>query len=1410
MAVSPRCPCDRGRTVFGHIRRLRTAAVVQVFLASVSLGPAVVEAREPSLDEIEQVSREQRDPRITGWLAFDLEPPGDPAVPVSDEVWLPIPLAEGSGCGTVSWSGTGDDLRWSNPDNWTGHRVPDACHTVRFDAGGPDAAVDPEFGGSISGLVLAPGYDGTVWLGRDLRVEGAIEVSNGKLEQARHRIAAASLLVTGGAVFGGSAPFWIEYDATVRGGVVVTPSDLMRVESLEIVDPGVVRMGRNGKLEIAGNGDSFHGDGFLDTRTHTPNSIELTGDADRDLTGTGPLKDYPAFGQVGAALDLRQDEDVVYVALMDPTAGYMYLGTNSSPGYVIKVRLSDFSRVGAIALDPADGDILSGVIDLTSGSGYAYFGTEASPARVVKIDLGTFEVADVMTLATGENSLLSAVIDPVAGYAYFASSWTPPKIIRISLVSFTRDAVLDVTSTTKSIRSAAIDPVGGYAYFGAGWIQVGDAVKVRLSDFTVVDTLTFASGETSPVSAVIDPSAGFLYFGTRDSPGKVVKIDLTSFTRVGSLTLNSYENWLTSAVIDTAGGYAYFGTQTNDPRVIKVDLSTFTRDSGTQYSFTNGRYFYAGAIDTGSGFAYFSGGTTTASGPAVVSKIRLSDLVRTDGLTLSQGENLPSTAVLDDQQGFAYFGCKGRIVKVRLSDFSRVGAATFDPSPYASGPTCSVIDIDDGFAYFGIPSYPGRIYRLDLTSFNLSGPLSLSSGENSIRSAVIDPGNDAAYFGTYTSPGRVVKVDLLSFSRVGAVTMGSGEDRLVAAAIDPVDGYACFGTSTSPARMVKVGLDPFVQIGAETLNSGENIATTALIEPETDLAYVTTQTSPSHVVAVDTSSMSRIGRLTLSGDPRVTSGVIDPEGDAALYGTTSSAEVIKVRLSDLSKIDDAPVTPTSALVSAAIDPDAGYAYFGSYLEPGKIIKVGIGTECRETTNLVNGRWTQIALACEPRKRTVADVFGDDGMGTYTVDWAMFEHDPISNSYRRLEETDTLAHGFGYWIKTITGDHIVGTEGDSPNESQTYEISLEGDTGGLFNMIGHPFISSVDWANVSVDVGGGTFKTVSSLNNTEATTILSSAKWEYNGNSYDLCDPRAVCETEDDPTLESFDGLWVKAFTDTTLRVPAPVDGRPKHTAPEQNGWYLRLTVEADGGNLQDRSNLFGRLEGALDGLDPLDGEELEPFISPYLTAVFPHPEWGTGAWGYTADYREARPGAGGTWRFEVRSDVPRDVTLSWSAGGAASGFLERCRLVDVDNGVVIDPSATGSFTVEMTTTVRSFDWVINSLPVVDVGPDRPADLAVEFNLFASFVDEDEGDLHVATIDWGDGVVESGIIDQGSGTVTGQHLYLAPGTYSIEVRVEDQHVGAGSDSFLLEVIDSLLFMDAFESGNTDRWGSSTDG
>jgi hypothetical protein len=120
---------------------------------------------------------------------------------------------------------------------------------------------------------------------------------------------------------------------------------------------------------------------------------------------------------------LMESEKNLSVAVIDPAGGFAYFGTDTSPGMVVKVRLSDFTRVDALMFEAGEDKLTSAVID--TAEGYAYFGTKTSPGKVVKVRLSDFTRVDDLTLDAGENMLTSAVIDPDNRVAYFGTDTTP-------------------------------------------------------------------------------------------------------------------------------------------------------------------------------------------------------------------------------------------------------------------------------------------------------------------------------------------------------------------------------------------------------------------------------------------------------------------------------------------------------------------------------------------------------------------------------------------------------------------------------------------------------------------------------------------------------------------------------------------------------------------------------------------------------------------------------------------------------------------------------------------------------------------------------------------------------------------------------------------------------------------------
>lgn len=288
------------------------------------------------------------------------------------------------------------------------------------------------------------------------------------------------------------------------------------------------------------------------------------------------------FTRVGV-ITFPTGENLAAAAIIDPAAGYAYFGTMTS---IVKVDLSTFTRVGAIV--PGATFLYTAVIDTVHG--YAYFGTLTDPGQIVKIDLSTFTLADTLTLPAGEGNFGSAVIDTSAGYAYFGTGSHPAKIVKINLSTFSREDAMTLDTGENEAGAAVIDVTAGYAYFGMNKMWPAEVVRISLSTFSRAGVLTFHTGEDMIRSAVISPSAGYALFGTYTTPGRVVSVRLADFSRAAAVTLNTGEDEVMSGIIDTTTDYSYFGTLTSPGWIVRVkdplsSIITITSSPGTGSGF---------------------------------------------------------------------------------------------------------------------------------------------------------------------------------------------------------------------------------------------------------------------------------------------------------------------------------------------------------------------------------------------------------------------------------------------------------------------------------------------------------------------------------------------------------------------------------------------------------------------------------------------------------------------------------------------------------------------------------------------------------------------------------------------------------------------------------------------------------
>jgi len=116
-------------------------------------------------------------------------------------------------------------------------------------------------------------------------------------------------------------------------------------------------------------------------------------------------------------------------------------------------------------------------------------------------------------------------------------------------------------------------------------------------------------------------------------------------------------------------------------------------------------------------------------------------------------------------------------------------------------------------------------------------------------------------------------------------------------------------------------------------------------------------------------------------------------------------------------------------------------------------------------------------------------------------------------------------------------------------------------------------------------------------------------------------------------------------------------------------------------------------------------------------------------------------------------------------------------MVEVSDGDLTDADSAAVTVSNMAPTITALAAPVEAMP-----------MAVALTLTASYVDPGLDDTHTATIDWGDGTVETVPVTpgDGGGTVSGAHAYDTGGEFVVTVTVTDDDGASGSDTTIIVV------------------------
>lgn len=261
-----------------------------------------------------------------------------------------------------------------------------------------------------------------------------------------------------------------------------------------------------------------------------------------------------------------------------------------------------------------------------------------------------------------------------------------------------------------------------------------------------------------------------------------------------------------------------------------------------------------------------------------------------------------------------------------------------------------------GNLYVGCNVSPARIVAVDIDSFTRIGALTLSSGNNGVRSMARNLAAGQVYVGNVVLPGRIVAVNIPALTEGGTVDfpVGSGwpnEGAYVAA----TDRFVC-GDSDNTAQIHKIVASTWTYDSGIFAGAGKANAQGLVVDTIAGEYYYSYDGAPYGA------HKRRISDDALLGDVGFLGGEIFPEclaidrvrGYVYIGLWISPAVLVRVATAAWSRVDSLTfATGANQVNRLLLNTADGYLYAGCRGVPGRVVKVDLDTWAVVSTLVLN-------------------------------------------------------------------------------------------------------------------------------------------------------------------------------------------------------------------------------------------------------------------------------------------------------------------------------------------------------------------------------------------------------------------------------------------------------------------------
>lgn len=347
-------------------------------------------------------------------------------------------------------------------------------------------------------------------------------------------------------------------------------------------------------------------------------------------------------------------------ALDDPFKkfGFLIMGSDTSPGQVIKAKPLENSKIAGITLGAGlvrlGGATGSPSDSIDKANDFSYFGTFANPANIVKVNNDTLATS---TLAIPAPALFfeRSVIDETNGFLYAVTRDSAPRymtIHKIDLSSFTITGTascgVSVCGSAQRSGSIIFDQANGFIYIG---LETTGSVQAPIAKFnttpSLIDSITVTNlpAGADLYGAVLDTDNNLAYFAGNQSPEQIIEVDLDTFTLTGKTVTTSVNRSLLGIVMVIDPDFEYLYYASNDT-VSKINKSTLTEESTIDISASGFGTITSGIIDTKGYYFYLA----VQGSPTEIININLLQFtLDTSAIQLESSDPDIDTMVFDDE-----------------------------------------------------------------------------------------------------------------------------------------------------------------------------------------------------------------------------------------------------------------------------------------------------------------------------------------------------------------------------------------------------------------------------------------------------------------------------------------------------------------------------------------------------------------------------------------------------------------------------------------------------------------------------------------------------------------------------------------------------------------------------------------